>query len=214
MKMVLTHSGKYFVPIWASRTKTKIVAYWDKRFSVARVPVEEAHFTYPEDGDFHYTFYLDRKNNTCVRQFCDRLQYMQNGRKVKEVERTEANEIFPMQPLLKAGWEKLPLNQFDGKVVNLILPLFGFGLPFENSMAKSIFTSEKPRHSAKELIDISTPDIGSFNVNFILRGKNTELTHVKRPGKEFRFIVEDDSIEPIISLTLLHILPSEIEVNK
>lgn len=206
MKMVLSHSGKYYVPLWASRSKKKIVTYWDRRFTIAKIPVEEAHFTYPEDGGFHYTFYTDRKNNTCIRQFCDRLQYIENGRKIKEIKRTEANEVFTMQALLKKGWKRLPLNQFEGKVVSFILPILGFGLPFENSAAKSIFSSKKPRYSPKEIIDISTPDRGSFNVNFILRGRDTKL-----PDKKFRFVVDDDSVEPIIGLTLLHILPNELE---
>ena len=202
MKMVLRHSGMYYVPLWTSRSRSKIMAYWDKRFnSIVKIPVEEAHFTYPEDGDFHYTFYTDKKNNIGVRQFCDRLQYLESGKIVKEVERTEANEVFSMQARFKNGWVKLPLNQFDGKVVGLILPIIGFGLPFENSMAKNIFTIKEPRHSSKEIIDISIPDKGSFNINLTLRGRNTKLS-----DKKLRFVVEDNSSEPVISLNLLHIM--------
>lgn len=141
MKLVLCHSGKYFSPIWAKRTKNKIVAYWDRRFSIVKLGqhIEDAHFTYPEDGDFHYTFYTSKKNNTCIRQFCDRIQYVKNGAVTCQVNRTSANEVFEMQPQYPRGWKKLPLSQFDGKYVNLILPIFGFGLPFNRSAAKNIF---------------------------------------------------------------------------
>lgn len=66
---------------------------------------------------------------------------------------------------------------------------------------KIFFTNNKPKYKKHEFIDISEPDMGSFNVRFILRGNSTNLA-----DKYLRFSVEDNTKEPTIVLELIHIL--------
>jgi len=202
MKIVLGHTGKYYCPMWANRSKNKVVWSFDSRLINAIIPwVREAHFTYPEDGDFHYTFNVEPNSRTGVRQFCDRIQYTSNGRTIKEVIRTPKNTVYDMQPLFLPGWKKLPLKEIKGDIVFDPSHIFGFGLPLEQSAAKNVFFPNRPKHKPEEFCDISIPDQGSFNCRFILRGKDARSTIVNRA----RFVVEDRSEEPIISLLLVYI---------
>ncbi len=202
--MVLHHSGKYYKPMWTNRGNNKIMVSFDGRFmSVINPIIKESHFTYPEDGDFHYTFYTDTTKKSGIRQFCDRIQYLKNGEVIRVIKRTRENEVFNMQPLFEKDWAKLPLKDIkESMLISLPLPIFGFGLPFANSMARNIFTKNKPRYKKNEFLDISSPDKGTFNCHFVLRGKASKASS----GEKIRFIVEDMTHEPIISLVLVHLL--------
>lgn len=120
MRLFIRRDDKLYNMYWIKRVPKCIVGFYSKDiFNHVSQVKSDCHFTYPADGDLHYTV---RTNKEDLKIYFDRItKYQSSNNEKYEEKRTPENDMWNMLPYYKQA----PLSDFEDQPITFSFPTVG-----------------------------------------------------------------------------------------
>lgn len=202
MKCLLKSKDLTFEVYWIKRAKNKIIGgfwgdYWNDIFGF---PVE-VHFTYPEDGQMHYSYKSEEKK-VFVTAFHDEVKIKEKGNVHVLKQRILLNHLIPGPELLR------PLADYTKTDIWFSFPTTGCPIPIPpQAINQKIYKKFSGISSPVDdlVVDVDHLAPGTSNISAFITSSSGHPS-LGRFSENNHWNKVDEKSLPIVGLSVIHCL--------